>query len=127
MKLFDITEKEKIILYGLVKYPRFTDKQLSEKFNIKHSTVTSIRHRLFEEEYYRSLNIPRLQNMGCQMLVATYTNFSPLIPLEERIEITDKTRNIFTNVKKSYNSRCHGFVILTSRGTLCGFTRVTKQ
>ena len=53
MKLFDITEKEKIILYGLVKYPRFTDKQLSEKFNIKHSTVTSIRHRLFEEEYYR--------------------------------------------------------------------------
>ena len=115
MKLFNITEKEKIILYGLVKYPKFTDKQLSKKFNIKHSTVTSIRHRLYEKEFFRSLIIPRLQNMGCQMLVATYTNFSPLIPLEERIEITDKTIEVFEEIFFSVGEQDKGFSLSLSK------------
>ena len=115
MKLFDITEKEKIILFGLVKYPKFTDKQLSEKFKIKHSTVTSIRHRLYEEEYFRSLIIPRLQNMGGQMLVVTYTNFSPLIPLEERIEITGKTIEVFEEIFFSVGEQDKGFSISLSK------------
>ncbi len=115
MKLFDLTKKEQIILYGLVKYPKFTDKQLSEELRIKHSTVTSIRHRLSEKEYFRSLIIPRLQNMGCQMLVATYTNFSPLIPLEERIEITDKTIEVFEEIFFSVGEQDKGFSLSLSK------------
>ena len=95
MKKVDLTKNVKLMLYGLVKHPQLTDKQLSEKLDLKHSTVTSIRHRLRENEYFRKLMIPRLQNMGCQMLVATYTNFSPLIPLEERVDITGKTIEVF--------------------------------
>ena len=95
MKKFELTKKEKLMLYGLVKHPHLTDKQLSRELDIKHSTATSIRHRLKEKEYLRKLNIPKLQNMGCEMLVVIYTNFSPLIPLAERVGITGKTIEVF--------------------------------
>ena len=76
MKKIGLAKKEQLMLYGLIKYPNLTDKQLSEKLNLKHSTATSIRHRLRKNEYYRKIIIPRLQNMGCKILVAIYTNFS---------------------------------------------------
>ena len=50
MKKPELTKKEKLVIYGLVRYPQLTDKELSEKLNLKHSTLTSIRHRLKENE-----------------------------------------------------------------------------
>jgi len=115
MKKFELTSKEKMILYGLVKYPNLTDRQLSEKLKIKHSTVTSIRNRLKEKGYFRKLIIPRLQNMGCQMLVTIYTSFSPLIPLEERIEITGKTIEVFDEIFFSVGEQDKGFSLSLSK------------
>ena len=115
MKKVELTYKEKLILYGLVKYPRLPDKQLSEKFNLKHSTVTTIRHRLKENEYLRKLIIPRLQSMGCEMLVVIYTHFSPLIPLLERIEITGNTIEVFDEIFFSVGEQDKGFSLSLSR------------
>ena len=115
MKKFELTKKEKLMFYGIVKYPQLTDKQLSRKLDLKHSTVTSIRHRLKENEYFRKLIIPRLQNMGCKMLVVIYTNFSPLIPLGERVEITGKTIEVFEEIFFSVGEQDKGFSLSLSR------------
>jgi DNA-binding MarR family transcriptional regulator len=115
MRKNGLTLKEKQMLYGLVKYPQFTDKKISEKLNLKHSTVTSIRRRLKEKEYFRKLIIPKLQNMGCQMLVTIYTNFSPLIPLEERVEITGKTIEVFEEIFFSVGEQDKGFSLSLSK------------
>ena len=115
MSKSELTTKEKLMIYGLVKYPNLTDKQLSDKLKLNHSTVTSIRNRLREKEYIRRLVIPRLQNMGCQMLVAIYTNFSPLIPLEERVEITGKTIEVFEEIFFSIGEQDKGFSLSFSR------------
>lgn len=112
---YDLTQKEKLVLYGITKYPSYSDKKLSETLNIKHSTVTSIRHRLKEREYYRNLIIPRLQNMGCQMLVVIYTSFNPLIPLHERVEITGKTIEVFEEIFLSVGEQDKGFSLSLSR------------
>ena len=109
MKQIELTDKEKTVFYGLVKYPSSTDKHLSKKLNLKHSTVTSIRSRLRKSKYFRSLNIPRLQNMGCNLLVAIYTSFSPLTPLEERIKITGKTIEVFEEIFFSAGEQDKGF------------------
>ncbi|MCK4347870.1 MAG: hypothetical protein KAW47_04560, partial [Thermoplasmatales archaeon] len=109
MKKLELTKKEKLMLYGLVNYPKLTDKQLSEKLNLKHSTVTSIRHRLQGNEFYRALIIPKLQNMGCKLLAVIYTNFSPLIPLEERVKITGKTIEVFDEIFFSAGVQDKGF------------------
>lgn len=115
IKKFSLTEKEKLTLYGLVKYPHLKDKELSRKLNLKHSTVTSIRRRLREKEYFRKLIIPRLEMIGCRMLVVIYTNFSPLIPLEERVEITEKTIEAFEEIFFSVGEQDKGFSLSVSR------------
>lgn len=109
MRKIVLTRKERCVLYGLVKYPQVTDKQLSEKLNLKHSTVTAIRHRLRDNEYYRSLTIPRLQNMGCNMLVVIYLNFSPLVSLDERIRITESSITVFDELFLSIGEQDKGF------------------
>jgi len=115
MNKFELTTKEKLMLYGLVKYPQLTDKELSEKLDLKHSTVTSIRHRLKEKEYLRKLIIPKLQSMGCEMLVAIYTNFSPLIPLSERVAITGETIEVFPEIFFSVGEQDKGFSLSFSK------------
>jgi len=115
MKKLELNNKEKLTLYGLVTYPYSTDKQLSEQLNLKHSTITSIRHRLRKNEYFRSIIIPNLQNMGCKMLVTIYTDFSPLIPLDERVEITGRTIEVFDEIFLSVGDQDKGFSLSLSK------------
>jgi len=115
MKKLELTNKEKLVMYGIVNSPQSTDKQLSEQLGLKHSTVTSIRHRLRKNEYYRTIIIPRLQNMGCKVLVTIYTNFSPLIPLEERVEITGRTIEVFDEIFLSVGDQDKGFSFSLSK------------
>ncbi|MFW6120603.1 MAG: hypothetical protein ACOC80_06840, partial [Petrotogales bacterium] len=115
MKEFELTDKEKLALYGLVRYPNLTDKKLSEELDLKPSTVTSIRHRLRKKDYFRSLIIPTLQNIGCEMLAVIYTNFSPLIPLEERVEITGRAIEVFEEIFFSIGEQDKGFSLSLSR------------
>jgi DNA-binding MarR family transcriptional regulator len=115
MGKIELNDKEKLLLYGLVKYPHLRDKHLAEKLSLKHSTVTSIRHRLKVNEYFRKIAIPKLQNMGCEMLVVIYTHFSPLIPLLERIEITGKTIEVFDEIFLSVGEADKGFSLSLSK------------
>jgi len=118
----ELTNNEKQILYGLVRYPKLPDKRLSDLLNIKHSTVTSIRHRLRQMEYYRGIKIPKLENMGCELFVIIYTNFSPLIPLEERIEITGQSIEVFDEIFLSIGEQDKGFSLSLSKD----FTTIGK-
>ena len=111
----ELTDKEKLTLYGLVRYPNYTDKQLSQKLNIKHSTITAIRRRLKENGYYKKLIIPRLQNLGSKMLVIIYTDFSPLIPLQERVRISGKTIAVFEEIFFSVGEIDKGFSLSLSK------------
>lgn len=109
MKELGLTEKERKTLFGLVANPDMTDLQLAELLNLKHSTVTSIRHRLTKEGYLRTIRVPLLQNLGCEMLVVIYTNFSPLIPLEERVKITGNAIEVFDEIFYSVGEEDKGF------------------
>jgi DNA-binding MarR family transcriptional regulator len=115
MKNVDLTKKEQLVLFSLIKNPTMTDKQLAETIDLKHSTVTSIRHRLKQNEYIRKLKFPRLQNMDCQMFVVIYTNFSPLIPLEERVEITGQAIEVFEEIFFSIGEQDKGFSLSLSK------------
>ena len=115
MNKFELTTKEKQMLYGLVRYPKLTDKELSETLDLKHSTATSIRHRLKDNDYLRKLIIPKLQSMGCEMLVVIYSHFSPLIPLLERVEITGETIEVFPEIFFSVGEQDKGFSLSLSK------------
>lgn len=110
-----LTEKEKLVLYGLIRYPELKDGKLAEKIGLKHSTVTSIRLRLRKTDYYRCVRIPMLQNLGCEMLVIIYTSFNPVIPLEERVVTTGKTIEVFEEIFYSIGEQEQGFSLSLSQ------------
>ena len=86
----DLTNYEKKVLYGIVKFPNDNDRQLAERFGMKQSTVAAIRKRLREEGHYRVYAVPMLQNFGAELMAVIHTNFNPVIPLKRRISITEK-------------------------------------
>ena len=87
----NLTEKEQLALFGLISYPMTKDKDLSTILHMKPSTLTSIKKRLHQNGVYRPLYVPMLNRLGCEILGIIHTEFSPVIPLEERIKISRKT------------------------------------
>jgi len=111
----NFTKNEKRALYGLVAYPEFNDCKLSGVLGIKHSTVTSIRHRMQRIGMFRDVNIPLMQDLGCEMMAFTYTNFNIVFPLEERIKITKETIEVFDEIFYSMGEVSKGFSVSMSR------------
>lgn len=107
----DLTNYEKKVLYGITKFPDANDRQLAEKFGIKQSTVSAIRKRLRDEKYYRIYAVPMIQNFGAEIMTVTYTNFNPVIPLEKRIEITEKKIEASEEIFFSMGEEDKGFSI----------------
>jgi len=111
----NLTKNEKRVLYGLIAYPEFNDCKLSEVLGIKHSTVTSIRHRMQKMDMFRDINVPLTQNIGCELIAFTYTNFNIVFPLTERISLTSEAIEVFSEIFYSMGEVSKGFSISMSR------------
>ncbi|MFO7677651.1 MAG: hypothetical protein R6V50_04635 [Thermoplasmatota archaeon] len=115
MQCLKLTTKEKQVLYGLTKYPNSTDKTIAEKLDLNPSTVTSIRNRLRKQDFHQGLTIPRLQNLGCQILAIIYLDLNPLIPLKERVKISKKAIAVYEELFFSIGAQDKGFSISLSK------------
>jgi len=91
MFLCDLSEKEKQVLYNLVKYPALNDRELSERIGMKISTLTSIKNRLRKGEYYRTIRIPHLSYIGYELLWVRYGSYQTI---EDPDDIFKKEREI---------------------------------
>lgn len=85
-----LSENEKTVLYNLVKYPLFNNREISELTGLKLSTVTTCRRRLKEKEYFSGVRIPIAHNIGCEMLHAAFAQFISTLSLEERLKLGSK-------------------------------------
>jgi len=60
---------ERMVLYGLVRYPEASGIELSGIIEIKRPTITKIRNKIFENGILKSSYIPNFQALGMEMLV----------------------------------------------------------
>jgi len=111
VKSISLTPNEQRVLYGLVRYPSLNDSELSEKINVKLSTLTSIKRRLHDQNVFRQMLVPLLNRLGSELLAVIYTQFNPVIPLEERVSITKKTIEVFDEIFFSTGEQEKGFSI----------------
>ncbi|MFH1223024.1 MAG: Lrp/AsnC family transcriptional regulator [Pseudomonadota bacterium] len=91
----DLTEKEKLLLYALVKYPQLNDNELSQKVSITRQSVSSIRKRLEEDGLVKTINVPNLTALGLQVMAFTH---------------------VLVNPKSTLNMRKHGILKILSQG-----------
>lgn len=82
---------ERMVLYGLIRYPLLNDRQLSNKIKLKMTTVTAIKNRLKKSKYYTTIRVPVLQYLGTELFCVMHSKFNPVIPEEE---ITEKIKMI---------------------------------
>ena len=84
-----ISSREVQVLNCMVKNPLFTDREISLATDLKLSTVTAIRRRLKERDYYHQIRIPSIHGLGGEMLAVTYSHYRPSVPSDIRL-ITGK-------------------------------------
>lgn len=111
MKSISLTPNEQRVLYGLIRYPSLNDSELSGKIGVKLSTLTSIKRRLHGQQVFRQLLVPLLNRLGSELLAVIYTQFNPVIPLEERVSKAKKTIEVFDEIFFSTGEQEKGFSI----------------
>lgn len=80
----NLTNKEKLVLYGLVRWPELNDIELSKRISCKRPTVTAIRNKLKKEGVYVDVIAPNLEMLGCEILTVRYGSFNPTKSYESR-------------------------------------------
>jgi len=115
-----LTEKEKIVFYGLVSWPWLNDKKLAEKLKLKRSTVTSIRVRLFKEKWLELVNLPNFQALGCESFSLVRGNLQNFSKEKKELEASKLGQYNECILNLETNSNC--LAILSSKK----FTEIKK-
>ncbi len=76
MSKVNLTKKEKLTFYGLLKYPTMNDRELASTIHQKMSTVTAIRRRLRERGYYFTVRVPTMQYLGSEIIRIAFGSFA---------------------------------------------------
>ncbi len=105
----NLSKNEKLVLWGLVAYPDLNDMELADKLEMKYSTLCTVRKRLQDGDYYRTVRIPVLQKLGAEMMGVIYTVFNPAISVQERARITTKAIEISEELFYSVGETHKGF------------------
>lgn len=110
-----LNKNEQKVLHGICTYPTITDSELSEKLEMKISTLTSIKRRLKEQGYYTTIMFPYLNRLGCELLAIIYMQFNPVIPLKQRLTTTKRTIEVFHEIFFSVGEQEKGFSMSLSQ------------
>ncbi len=105
----DLSSNEMRVLYHSFRRPLLNNRELAAEIGMNQSTLASIRQRLYNGGYYRTVRIPVMQNMGCELLVVIHTDFNAAIPLEQRIKTTKKMIEVFDEIFYSIGETNKGF------------------
>lgn len=85
-----LSAREKQVLYELVRCPSDTDKNISDKTDIKLSTITAIRRRLKEKGIFRTIRIPCPQAIGAELMAVNYSVYKTTASVESRLKTGKK-------------------------------------
>jgi DNA-binding MarR family transcriptional regulator len=87
MTMDGLSRNEKLTLWGLVRYPTFNDRRLSQEIGLKMSTVTAIRNRLKRAGFFKTVRVPFMDRLGCELLVVCYNRLNILKSRDEVMKI----------------------------------------
>ena len=67
-KEFSLTDKDKLVLHGLIANPDLNDIELARKVRMKRSTLTGIKNKLARTGFYITVMVPNLPLLGYELL-----------------------------------------------------------
>jgi hypothetical protein len=125
-----LSKKEKLVLYGLVKYPTYNDKNLSSILNISRQTISSVRKRFSRDGILRKRYIPNIVKLGLEVVVFAH------VRLRNDADIDHEALKKGLKEENNILSLCHGTDVITlsafssfadTKDRITSFLKDTKQ
>jgi len=79
-----LTSKEKLVLYGLARYPGLSDIDLASKIGVDRSTIFKSKRKFREWKLVQRLNIPSGTAVGAELLSVIFAQYTPSVTAEVR-------------------------------------------
>ncbi len=105
------TDKEKLTLYGLLRFPSLNDRELAEVLDENISTVTAIRRRLKKNGYTQLVNVPNFRFLDAEIITIGYGRISHVGGMDLRENVNMKTLLKDRTIFHSAFSKDYGFVM----------------
>jgi hypothetical protein len=79
-----LTSKEKLVLYGLARYPGFSDIDLASNIGVDRSTIFKSKRKFRDWKLIKLLNVPSGEAVGAEILTSVFVKYKPTAPFEVR-------------------------------------------
>jgi DNA-binding Lrp family transcriptional regulator len=79
-----LTSKERLVLYGLARYPGLSDIDLASKIGVDRSTIFKSKRKFREWQLIKLLNVPSGEAVGAEILTSVFVKYKPNAPFEAR-------------------------------------------
>lgn len=81
-----LTSKERLVLYGLARYPGFSDIDLASNISVDRSTIFKSKRKFRDWKLVKLLNVPSGEAVGAEILTSVFVKYNPTTPFEVRKE-----------------------------------------
>jgi len=108
-KQMKLSKNEKIILWGLVKYPMLNDRQLSDKIKVRMSTLNAIKNKMKRSGLIFDRIVPNVEIMDYEILTACWTSLTRSIKDAKDLDFLKK---LFQNHPNTYTAMVFGETLL---------------
>ncbi|MGA1792768.1 MAG: MarR family transcriptional regulator [Thermoplasmatota archaeon] len=111
----NLSKTERLAFMGLVTYPDERDREISEKLSLPNSTFASAKARLLESGFIQETFVPVFPRLGMELLATVYSDFNSSVRVEERIQNSRKTVEVYPEILLSMGESHRGFSLSTAR------------
>jgi DNA-binding Lrp family transcriptional regulator len=79
-----LTSKERLVLYGLARYPGFSDIDLASNIGVDRSTIFKSKRKFKDWKLIKLLNVPSGEAVGAEIMTAVFVKYKPTAPFDIR-------------------------------------------
>ncbi len=97
IKPYRFSDREKLVLYALARWPSYTDVDASEKISMKRSTFTAIKKRLKDKKVYRLKYRLSFRYIDEEIIKCTFFEINPNIDKEVLEEFSKAVFDSYSN------------------------------
>jgi len=101
------SKNEKLILWGLVRYPMLNDRQLSEKISVRMSTLNAIKNKMKRNDIIHDRIVPNVEVMDYEILSVFWSPLSRSLEKNDRRELDE----LFGKYPNTYTAMVFGDTI----------------
>jgi len=94
----ELSLNEKLVLYGLVRFPEEHSTRIAKQLGIPQPTFSNIQRRLKQEKYYSLVGLPDLQALGIGLVALMYGSYNPVSSDKDRRDLELAIRQRFPEI-----------------------------